>query len=113
MAITTQLIGALGSRGYLFATTGPKTYVLPPNPDGWSILITRYSSTGNLSFKCTNRITGATVWEYNANQPSVSSRTPAPELAEATRVGMNIEIRNSTETRICVSSGIDKTPPTA
>ena len=113
MAITTQLVGALGSGGYLFATTSPATYVLPPNPNGWSILITRYTSSGYLSFKCTNRITGATVWEFYANEWAASSKNPAPALAEATRVGMNIEIRNSTQTRICISSGIDKTPPTA
>ncbi|GEM_PF-5192640 len=113
MTITTQLVGALGSEGYLFATSAPKTYALPPNPQGWSVLFTRYASSGNLSFKCTNRITGETVWEYNSNQTAISSRNPAPGLAEATRVGMNIEIRNGTETRICISSGIDKTPPTA
>lgn len=113
MAITTQLIGALGSKGYLFATTGPITYALPSNPDGWSFLILRVATSGNLSFKCTNRITGATVWDYNKDNPSASSRFPSPALAEATRVGMNIEIRTSIETRICIASGIDKTPPTA
>lgn len=112
MAITTQLVGALGSRGYLFETTAPKTYALPPNPSGWSILIARYASTGNLSFKCTNRITGATVWEYNQNQWAISSKGPTAELAEATRVGMNLEIRNSVQTRICIASGIDNPPPT-
>lgn len=114
MTITTQLVGALGSGGYLFRATGPTTYVLPPNPQGWSVLIARARSSGDLPFKCVNRKTGKTVWASNVGQGSYnSSINPTPDLVEATRVGMNIEIKGSAEARICIASGIDNQPPTA
>lgn len=113
MAITTQLVGALGSKGYLVATTKPVTYALPPNPQGWSIMIAKFTNKDNLSFKCVNRKTGATVWESDSPSAWFSSMNPTPELAEATRVGINIEIRNNVAAIVCIASGIDNQPPTA
>lgn len=113
MTITTQLVGALGSRGYLFKVSKPATYALPPNPQGWSIVFTKYSPKGYISFKCVNRETGETVWESNTPGGWSISANPTPKLVEATRVGMDIEIRNNTELYICIASGIDNQPPTA
>lgn len=114
MAITTQLVGTLGgSKGYYIANNSVKTYQLPPNSNGWSLLFARYSGTTNISYKITNRTTGEVVYEYNTSN-AFSGYISGPGIyLQAAKDGMNLIIRNSADLRICIASGVSNVPPTA
>ena len=112
MAVTSQLIGSIGgAQGYFITSTSPKTYELPPNPNGWSILLARWASSGNISFTITNRVSGEVVWDRNVSSGANEFWPYNDATFRACNDGMNITIRNSVDLRICIASGTKQIPP--
>ena len=112
MAITTQLIGSLGSKGYYFPCSSPTTFQLPPNPNGWSILFVRWDLSGYVSYRATNRKTGEELISSSTETYAKTWISASEHWLEAARDGINLEIMNSTNLRICIASGVSETPPT-
>lgn len=112
MAITTQLIGALGANGYHFIPSQGRTYQLPPNPSGWAISVARTSGTAAIDFTITNRTTGEIV-TTRSTFPSGSvvevTRTNGQSFNNAARDGMNLTFAN-TNVVVSIASG-GGTPP--
>ena len=109
MAITTTPIGVLGREGYFFATSAPATYRLPPSPRGLTILLARWSGSGNIYYDVLNSKTGARIGGSNKDTTAAVTEV-SPESAVD---GVDLVIGNSTEVRICIAYGYKNTPPIA
>ena len=112
MAITTELIGALGSQGYHFTPGQGRIYRLPPNPSVWAIMVARTSGTASVDFTITNRVTGEVVtsrsFHPNGNVVEVTS-VNGKSFKDASAAGIDITFANI-NVIVSIASG-GGTPP--
>jgi len=111
MAITSELIGGLNTPGYGFHNGSPKTYKLPKYHAGISIMVARWSGSGELSYDILDRETGSVVDGSEspsyANQKSFTS----PEVIESLKKGALIRFNNSTAMQVYIIPNPRQAPP--
>ena len=110
MAITSEVVGGLNTPGFGFKISSPVTYALPKFPYGAAISVTRWATSGTVSFEILDRETGNVVHEKSTTSYG-GVYTSRNSWDEAAKKGALLRIRSSTEIYVFIIPNDLKAPP--
>lgn len=111
MAIKSELIGSLQTPGFGFKVSSPGTYALPKFPYGAAISVTRWDSSGTVSFDILDRETGNAEFEKSTTSYGGVYNSLQYGWDGAAKKGALLRINNSTTIYVFIIPNHLKTPP--
>ena len=111
MAITSELIGSLSAPGYGFLTEPRGIYALPKYRTSITILVARWSGSGNISYDILDRETGSVVQEVRSSSYAAWEEFISPEVVSTLGKGALIRFNNSTTFQAYIVPNARQAPP--
>ena len=111
MAITSEIIGSLNTPGYGFQNDSLTTYSLPKFPNGAAIMLTRWVSSGEMSFDILDGETGEVVDGTSTTGYARAKNMPSGAARNALAKGALLRFNTSTSLYAFIIPNGEQAPP--